>query len=53
MPKTNEKVISTSRIYSGYRISIIQLKGILDIEPGDSIKIVQRNGEIILRKVKP
>ncbi len=53
MPRPNEKVIATAKIYSGYRISIIRVKDILDIEPGDSIKIVKKDREIILRKVKP
>ena len=47
------KIIGQSKVYLNYRISISEIKEVLEVKEGDRVIFVDDKGEIVIRKMKP
>lgn len=47
------KIIGQSKIYMNYRVSIREIKELLDVKEGDRVVFVEERGEVMIRKMKP
>jgi len=47
------KIVGQSKVYINFRISISEIKQMLELKEGDRVIFVDEKGEIIIRKMKP
>ena len=48
------KIVGQSKVYSKYRISISEIRTMLDVKEGDRIIFVEEpGGNILIKKMKP
>lgn len=47
------KIVSQSKVYVNFRVSISEIRDTLDVKEGDRVIFVKDNGDIIIRKMKP
>ena len=47
------KIIGQSKVYMNYRVSISEIKDMLEVQEGDRVIFVEDKGKILIKKMTP